>query len=36
MRCDICGAIEESDVHVHFLCAFAREVWDGSDFEADL
>ena len=36
MRCDICGAVEESDVHVLFLCPFAREVWDESDFEADL
>ena len=36
MRCDICGAIGESDVHVLFLFPFARVAWDGSDFEADL
>jgi len=26
MRCEICGAVEESDVHVLFLCPLAREV----------
>jgi len=36
MRCDICGAVEESDVHVLFLCPLAMEVWNGSDFEEDL
>jgi len=33
MRCDICEAVEESDVHFLFSCPLAREVWSGSDFE---
>jgi len=33
MRCDICGAVEELDVHVLFLCPLAREVWSHSGFE---
>ena len=33
MRCDICGAVEESDVYVHFLCPLAREIWSSSGFD---
>ena len=33
MCCEICGAIEESDIHALFLCPLATEVWVGSGFE---
>ncbi|KAJ8448142.1 hypothetical protein Cgig2_031866 [Carnegiea gigantea] len=33
MRCEICGAIKESDIHDLFLCLLAAEVWVGSGFE---
>jgi len=36
MRCEICGAMEESDVHALFLCPFAVEIWGGSGFEEEL
>ena len=36
MRCDICGAVEESNVHILFLCPLAREIWSGSGFDEEL
>ena len=33
MRCEICGAVEESDVHVLFFCPLAREVSSCSGFD---
>ena len=33
MRCEICGAIKESDIHALFLCPLEAEVWVGNGFE---
>lgn len=36
MNCEICGALEESDLHSLFLCPFAMEIWAGSTFGVDV
>lgn len=36
MCCDICGTLEESDIHVLFVCPLAKEIWGKSGFEEHL
>lgn len=36
MGCDVCGAVEESDIHVLFECPLAVEVWRASEFGEEL
>ncbi|KAJ8440689.1 hypothetical protein Cgig2_005420 [Carnegiea gigantea] len=36
MKCAICSALEDTDVHMLFLCPLEAEIWKGSDFGEEL